>query len=376
MKFLHLSDLHLGKRVSEFSMIPDQEHILRQILGIIDAEKPQAVVIAGDVYDKSVPSAEAVRLFDFFLTALSARRLAVMIIAGNHDSPERLSFGEKLFKLGGVHISPVYDGQISPVVSEDDFGCVNFWLLPFLRPSQVRSALLRDDIETYTEACSAAIENLNIDHAARNVLICHQFVTGSLRSESEEISVGGSDNVDAEVFSGFDYVALGHLHSPQNVGSERLRYCGTPLKYSFSECSHEKSVTVVEMLEKGNMKIKTVPLKPLHDMREIKGTYSDLTLKKNYENTATDDYLHIILTDSDDVPDAIGRLRTVYPNIMKLSYDNERTRGEAFIPDGEAKAETPYELFGEFFERQNGRKMSPDQEKIVTDLIEKIWSER
>ena len=376
MRFIHLSDLHLGKRVNEFSMLEDQKIILDEVLEIIDAEQLQAILIAGDVYDKSVPSAEAVQLFDWFLTELSKRKLEVFIISGNHDSAERIAFGSKIMQRSGIHLSPVYNGTVTPVALQDEYGEVCFWLLPFIKPVHVRRFFEEETIESYTDAMRVAIEQMQVDPHERNVLITHQFVTGAARCDSEEISVGGADNVDAEVFDLFDYVALGHLHGPQNVGSEAIRYCGSPLKYSFSEKDQQKSVTVVELHEKGNLVIRTLPLHPLHDLREIRGTYNELTFKPNYEGTAIDDYLHVILTDEDDVPQALGRLRTVYPNIMKLDYDNTRTRSRTqfvLVEDVEQKSEL--QLFEDFFEQQNGRPMSKEQQAYVANLFEKLREE-
>ena len=246
MKFVHLSDLHLGKRVNEYSMLEDQEYILTKIINIIDDEKPSGVIIAGDVYDKSIPSAEAVQMFDDFLTRLAKRNLQVFVISGNHDSPERMSFGSRLMDQSGIHISQVYNGQIEPFAMEDDHGAVNVYMLPFVKPAHVKR-FSDESIESYTDALRVTIAEMNVNQSERNILITHQFVTGAMRSDSEDVSVGGSDNVDVSVFDNFDYVALGHIHSPQNCTSERVRYCGTPLKYSFSEAKDNKSVTVVEL---------------------------------------------------------------------------------------------------------------------------------
>ena len=247
MKLIHLSDLHIGKRVSEISMLDDQRYILSSILSIIDDEKPDAVLIAGDVYDKSIPSTEAVELFDEFLVSLAKRKIRVLIISGNHDSAERLAFGNRLLDSTGIHISPAYQGTVEPVVLSDNAGVVNFWLLPFIKPAHVKRCHPDKNIESYTDACRVAIEKMAIDPAKRNVLLTHQFVTGAATCSSEELSVGGSENVDASVFDAFDYVALGHIHGPQNIGCNRIRYCGTPLKYSISEENHHKSVTVVHL---------------------------------------------------------------------------------------------------------------------------------
>ena len=376
MKLIHLSDLHLGKRVNEFSMIEDQEYILKVILGVVDEEKPDAVIIAGDVYDKSVPSAEAVLLFDDFLCALARRSTEVLVISGNHDSPERIAFAARLIERSGVHLSPVYDGRVEPVVLRDAFGEVRFYLLPFLKPVHVRRFYPDEEIKTYTDALRVAVEHLEIDGTQRNVLVTHQFVTGASRSDSEEISVGGTDNVDASVFEGFDYVALGHIHGPQNVGSERIRYCGTPLKYSFSEAKQTKSVTVVTLGEKGGIDVRTVPLGAKRDLREIRGTYLELTARSNYAGTNTEDYLHITLTDEEDIPDAIGKLRVIYPNLMKLDYDNRRTRaGAQPVRAEDAERKTPLELFAELYEKQNGQPLSAEQTEFSKELMEKIWGE-
>ena len=374
MKFLHLSDLHIGKRVNEFSMLEDQEYILTKIINIIDEEKPNAVVIAGDVYDKSVPSAEAVQLFDDFLCRLAKRKLQVFVISGNHDSAERMAFGGRLMDISGVHMSPVYNGKVEAISLDDEFGKVNFFMLPFVKPANVRRFFEDAEIESYTDAVRVAVENMNVNADERNVIVTHQFVTGAEKCESEEISVGGSDNVDASVFDCFDYVALGHIHGPQNIGSERVRYCGTPLKYSFSEAKHKKSVTVVEMSEKGSLEIRTVALDPKRDMREIKGTYAEITLKDNYINTNTDDYMHITLTDEEDIPDAIGKLRVIYPNLMKLDYDNKRTRSSAKLDIIEnIEQRSPLDLFAEFYEKQNNQPMTDGQTEFMKSLIESIW---
>ena len=374
MKLIHLSDLHIGKRVNEISMIEDQEYILHQILQIVDDEKADAVLIAGDVYDKSVPSAEAVTLFDDFLCRLAKRKIPTLIISGNHDSPERLAFGNRLMEESGIFISPVYDGSVSTFTLSDENGDVDFWLLPFLKPAHVKRYFPDAGIESYTDAVRVAVEKMGIDTAKRNVLLTHQFVTGASTCESEEISVGGSDNVDASVFEDFDYVALGHIHGPQNIGSNQIRYCGTPLKYSFSEETHHKSVTVVNLAKKGDLELQLRPLTPRHDLRSIRGTFEELTSKSFYEGTATDDYLHIILTDEEDVPEAIGKLRVIYPNLMKLSYDNTRTRTNQVIEGAEdVQRKSPLELFDELYELQNNQPMSEEQRSFTQELIESIW---
>lgn len=377
MKFIHLSDLHIGKRVNEFSMFEDQEYILSEIIKIIDSEKPDAVLIAGDVYDKSIPPSEAVTLFDRFLCLLSERNLQVFVISGNHDSPERLSFASRLIEKSGVHISPVYNGHIEPFKIEDEYGEVNIYMLPFIKPANVRRFFDDREITSYTDAMNAAISEMNVNNDDRNILITHQFVTGANRTESEEISVGGTDNVDVSVFDDFDYVALGHLHRPQNCLSERVRYCGTPLKYSFSEAKDKKSVTIVELKEKGSLEVRTADLVPKHEMREIKGQYEELTAKSFYENTTYQtDYVHITLTDEEDIPDGVGKLRTIYHNLMKLDYDNKRTRSNAQITGAKnVEEKSPIELFADFYELQNNQPMSEEQREYISSLIESIWEE-
>ena len=377
MKFIHLSDLHLGKRVNEYSMLEEQDAILNQILGIIDAESPDGILIAGDIYDKSVPSAEAVQLFDGFLCELARRRLQVFIISGNHDSPERIAFGSRIMDASGIHLSPVYDGGVVPFKLQDSHGDVNVYMLPFVKPGHVRRFYEDEEIVTYTDAIRVAIAAMNINTSERNVLVTHQFVTGATTCESEEISVGGTDNVDASAFADFDYVALGHIHGAQNCGSERIRYCGTPLKYSFSEARHHKSVTVVELGEKNNLTIRTVDLTPIHDMSEIKGTFAELTDPVYHtDNPILENYLRITLTDEEDIPDAVGRLRMVYKNLMRLDYDNKRTRTNNAITGAvDTETKSAFELFAEFFTQQNNAPMSDEQSAYMKDLIERIEEE-
>ena len=374
MKLIHLSDLHLGKRLNDFSLGEDQEYILNQILGIVEAEAPDAVVIAGDVYDKAIPSVEAVGLFDEFLVRLAKLNTQIFVISGNHDSPERIAFGNRLLDAAGLHLSPVYSGRVEPITLTDGFGPVHFYLLPFVKPLHVRRFYPDDPTDTYTQALSAAVEHMDIDERQRNILVTHQFVTGAARSDSEELCVGGADNVDSAVFQAFDYVALGHIHSPQHCGSEKVRYCGTPLKYSFSEVKDQKSVTVAELKEKGNLTIRTVPLKPLRELVELRGTFAELTDKSFYEHTTWQtDYTHLTLTDEEDIPDAIGKLRLIYQGLMKLDYDNARTRSNGEITGTEVqRARSPLELFADFYALQNNRPMTQEQLVFVEELLSRM----
>lgn len=399
MKLMHLSDLHLGKRIYEFSMLEDQKYILQQILENIEKEQPDGVILAGDLYDKTVPSAEAVQLFDWFLTELSKRKVPVFAISGNHDSAERIAFGAGLMSEKKVFFSPVYDGQIRCVTLEDEFGPLHVWLMPFLKPTTVRQAFRREEerkaelevslekteeaadptaeekeeIHGYQSALDAVIRRMNVNPKERNVLVAHQFVTGATRCESEELNVGGLDQISAETFDDFDYVALGHIHSPQKVGRETIRYCGTPLKYSFSEAGQTKSITVAELMEKGTVTIRTIPLRPLRDMRKLKGSYMELMDRKNQKNTNLEDYIEITLTDEEDIPDGMQKLRIVYPNLMQLHYDNLRTRtNQEITMTEEVEQKSEEELFEEFYQLQNNQEMSTEQKELVEQLLEKL----
>ena len=378
MKFIHISDLHIGKRVNEKPLIEDQAHILDRICTIVQEQKPDAVLIAGDIYDKAVPSGEAVLLFDDFLTRLASLTGHIFIISGNHDSAERMAFGARLMDDRGIHLSPVYDGSPEPVTLTDGYGEVDIYMLPYIRPVHVRHFLPeeeKEEVGTYDAAIRKAVERMGVDRSRRNVLMTHQFVTGAVRSESEDVNVGGLDNVDASAFANFDYVALGHLHRPQDCGDERIRYCGSPLKYSFSEVNDNKSVTIVTLKEKGVLEREFVPLVPLHEWYDLRGTYDELTSRGYYAGrTWTEDFVRITLTDEQDIPDAIGKLRTIYHNLMELRYDNRRTRAglAAIAGSAEAETKTPLELFGELYFKQNGDNMSARQEEYLKGVIEKI----
>lgn len=378
---MHLADLHLGKRVNGFSMMEDQEYILNRILEIMEEEQPDSLLIAGDVYDKTIPPAEAVRRMDDFLTAVAAKHVPVFLISGNHDSAERVAFGHQLMQGSGIWISPVYDGTIRHHTLEDRWGEVNIYLIPFLRPSVVRSFFPDVEIEDYTDALRTIIENLQMDTSRRNVVLAHQFVTaaGALPEtcDSEQLSVGGLDRVDGSVFSPFDYTALGHLHGPQRVGSETIRYAGSPLKYSFSELHQKKSVTVAELREKGETEIRQIPLQPRREMTELRGTFEEILAEARKKGEPQMDYYHMILTDETDVVDALSRLREYYPNIMLLDYDNRRTRSQKEVEQLDRVEErTPGELFAALYEQQNGQEMDSDRKEYLDGLIREIWEEQ
>ena len=379
MRLAHISDLHLGKRVNEFSMLEDQRYIVKQIECILEEEAADAVLIAGDVYDKPVPPGEAVRLFDGFLTVLADRGIHVFVISGNHDSPERIAFGSRLMEKSRVYMAPVYDGHVSPIELRDAYGSVYVYMLPFIKPAVVKKCWPEEKIETYEDAVGCAVAHMKEDAfvlEARNVLVAHQLVIGASRCDSEEVSVGGLDQVSAALFRDFDYTALGHIHGPQNAGGERIRYCGSPLKYSFSEAGHVKSVTIVDLEEKGNVRVRTRPLIPLHDMREIRGSYAEVVSRDFYRGTAVDDYLHITLTDEEDILDAMGKLRAIYPNIMRLDYDNRRTREGGQLPEKVQRAKSPLELLEELYALQNNQPMSGEQRELSARLIEELWEDR
>jgi len=376
MRFFHLSDLHLGIRVNEFPMLDDQWHIVREIVRHAEEHKPDAVLIAGDVYDKSVPPIDALQLLDRLLVWLNELGIAVFLISGNHDSAERVSFAASLLEMSNVHISQVYDGKITPLTMQDKFGNINVWMLPYIKPSTVRPYFREKEIITYTDAVSAALGNAEVDAASRNILLTHQFITGAIQSDSEELYVGGSENVNASLFDVFDYVALGHMHRPQNVLRNTLRYSGTPLKYSLSEVNQNKSITMVDMGKKGDISVSEIHLTPIREMREIRGTYAKITALKNYVNTNTDDYVYVVLTDENEEPDAISKIRTIYPNVMSLRYDNKRTQTDvSHITTRNYDSKTPLDLLAELYAIQNGQPMNQDQMDYSKGLLEKIKEE-
>ena len=369
MKFLHLSDLHLGKRLKEQSFIEDQKYILEQIIGIAENEKPDGIIIAGDIYDKAVPSAEAVALFDNFLTRLTEMKLKIYAISGNHDSAERIAFGSHIMKASNVYFSPVYNGRIEKVTVSDEYGKINIFLLPFVRPAQVREFFPDTEINNYTDAVRAALSNIDIDQSEQNIIVTHQNVTGAESSGSEEVLIGGLDNVDSSVFEKFDYVALGHIHRCQNIGDSRIRYCGTPLKYSFSEVGHTKFVTILEFNENKTPCIRAIILTPLRDMRDVKGTFKEIYDK----NEKSDDYIRICLTDEDDVMDAVSKLRHIYPNILELRYLNrKRHETEALEVSDDDIRSNPSDIFKKFFTEQTGNEPDDEIMKIMDEIIKQV----
>lgn len=376
MKFFHLADLHLGKRYGEFPLIADQRYVLNTILKYADIERPEAALIAGDIYDKPVPPTDAVELFDWFLNGLADRGIKAFVISGNHDSPERLAFASRLLEGSGVHIAPVFSGRAERVTLRDSYGDINIYSLPFIKPATVRRYFPEEEITCYTSAVRAAVNAMGVEPSGRNVLVAHQFVTGSTGSGSEELVVGDVGNVDAEVFGVFDYVALGHIHGAQNIGGN-ARYAGAPLKYSLSEKDGEKSVTVVELKGKGDLNVRTLPLTPLRDVYEIRGAYAEVTAKPYYDNAPFEDgFVHLTLTDEEEVPDAFAKLRLIYPNLAAIKYDNARTRTDARLCElSAAEEKSPRELFAELYEKQNNQPMTEEQVEFMKALIEKVWGD-
>lgn len=379
MKFMHISDLHIGKQVNGYSMIEDQRYILKSILREVDKEDVDGVLIAGDVYDKSVPSAEAVTVLDDFLVRLAKKKKPVFIISGNHDSAERLAFGGRLFEAQNIYLSPVYQGEARCITMEDAYGEVNIYLLPFVKPTQVKAFLKEEEdrITDYSSAIAAVIDHMNIDTKKRNVLLMHQFVTGAVRCDSEEVSVGGLDQVDGSILKDFDYVALGHIHGPQKLGEGNIRYCGTPLKYSLSEVNHKKSVTIVELKEKGELVLQEIPLIPKRDMYHLRGTYEELSSLNYYKGKEFQNgYVHVTLTNEEVILEVKGRLQTIYPNLMSVEYDNRRTRSTLNLQaTEEVEKKSPLELFENLYEQQNNQELTKEQVEILLPMIESIWGE-
>ena len=379
MKLLHIADLHIGKRVNEFSMLEDQKVILKDILRIVDEAKPLGILMAGDIYDKSVPTGEAVEVLDEFLTELVSRKVQLFIVSGNHDSAERLNFGSRIMQKNGVHIAGTFDGTLKHIVMKDEFGPVNIYLLPFVKPSMVNPHYPDKGIQSYEEAVNVVIDASHINERERNILVAHQFITSGSkepeRCDSETIAIGGLDNIDASVFETFDYVALGHLHGPQSIGREMICYAGSPLKYSFSEARQQKSVTILEFSQKGTLDRQTIPLTALRDMRELKGPLEELVRVGASSPEISQDYIRAILTDEDEVYDAIGQLRQVYPNIMRIDFENSRSKQDInskSAASGDVARKSPLELFEEFYAKQNNVEMTENQHHIIQDVLEQM----
>lgn len=331
MKLLHIGDLHLGKSLGEFDLIKDQEALLDQLLEIAEAESVDALLIAGDVYDKSIPSEAATRLLDHFLSRAAESRLPVYMISGNHDSEERLNYGSHLFAANHIFIATKYKGSLYKQTLRKGQEEVDLYLLPFVKASQVRHYLPEAGIESYEDAVRAILEQAEIDTTRQNVLVAHQFVTG--RSQDPELggseslgtqSVGLVEKIGYDCFDDFDYVALGHIHSPQQVGRAEVRYAGSPLKYSLSEVQNKKSVSLITLSGKGQVEVTLIPVRPLRDMRHLKGKMKELLDPSQITNTQ--DFIYVTLTDEEFHSDAMGIFQQIYPYTVKIDYDNSHTR--------------------------------------------------
>ena len=377
MKILHLADLHIGKIIFEQSLLEDQEYMLNKIIEKIKAENIDAILIAGDVYDRSIPQADAIDLLDRFLNILIKElKKKVFIIAGNHDSKERLGFGNKIFENEGLFISSKYEGKIKKVELQDEYGKLNIYMLPFIKPIEVKK-YFDDETLSYDETIKKIIEKEDIDESQRNIILTHQFVTAIgeevERTESEVLTLGGTDNVDISNYNKFDYVAIGHVHRPQRIGRDTARYAGTMLKYSFSEVNHKKTMPIIDFKEKGNIDIKLVELKPLRDMREIKGPIEKLL--ENYEEENAKDYIRAIITSEEPVYDAIGQLRRIYPNVLKLEIQNSKILSNIeFKTENlqKVKSKSEVELFNEFYKFQNNIELNVEQKNLIQEVVKEI----
>ena len=380
MRFFHLADLHIGKQLGGYSMLPDQRHVLEQVLTAVEREGPAAVLLAGDIYDRPVPSGEAVSLFDWFLTGLAERNTPCLAVAGNHDSGVRLGFGDRLLRRAGVYLAGKVSEELLHVPFSRDGVAVEVWLLPFLRPAEAAALFPDREIRSYDDAVRTVLDHQAPASDARHLLIAHQFVTAAgqepLRSDSEAVTVGGLDNVDCSAFAAFEYVALGHLHGPQGVG-DCCRYAGSPLQYSFSELNQVKGITVIHVEPEGPVTTSQIPLKPLHPLREIRGPLEKLLSPEIVAQGDPEDYLRVTLTDELEPENANSRLRAVYPHLMRLDFDNSRTQQEGLLLPGEDETEqlTPDLLFAEFFQRQNGRELEEERRTLVAELLAEAGGE-
>lgn len=383
MKILHLADLHIGKIVLEQSMLEDQKYMLNQIVEKIKEKKIELVLISGDVYDRSVPPSDAVTCLSNFLKVLiKDLKLKVCMIAGNHDSKERLGFGSEIFADDGLFISANYNGSLDKVELEDEYGKINVYMLPYIKPVEIRGFFEEKEISTYHDAVKAVIEKEEINKKERNIILSHQFVTAGNeepeRSDSETLTLGGTENVDVSCYKDFDYVALGHIHGPQRIGRDTARYAGTMLKYSFSEVNQKKSLAVIEFKEKECLDINLIPLKPIRDMRVIKGPIEELIKEENYKGTNREDYIRAIITNEEPVYDAIGQIKKVYPNTLRLDIENSKMNSsiEKELSNLDSiKKKDEVELFNEFYNFQHNQNLNETQLDIVKEVVKEVKKE-
>lgn len=372
MRFLHLSDLHIGKRVNSYSMIEDQRFALEEILKLVKKEKVKYVVMAGDIYQVPNPSAEAMNLFDDFITKLSNLDITILIIAGNHDSAERLAFAASILKDSKIYISRPYNGEIEKVELSDEYGKINFYLFPYVKPYQVKRYFPEKDINSYSDAIRVVLDSIDINENERNVIISHQFILNAETSESEEIYAGEAEAVADIFYDKFDYAALGHIHKAQHFLGGKIRYPGALLKYSASETGYKKNIYIINMKEKGNIDYEKYKIDYLRDMRKIKGYFADV-LEKSKKDKNKEDYIHFELLDEDDVINAHQILKSIYPNIMTLRYINQKI-GENNLDSIKYDTTTsPINLFKDFYKERYGEELSEYQEELVKESIDKIW---
>ena len=376
MKIAHISDLHLGKTLHNFSLIEDQEYILNQIVQKIIENKVEVLLVAGDIYDKNVAPEAGIKLFRKFLNDLVNINIKVMVISGNHDSAERLTFGGEFMTDKGIFFSKVYDGNIEPIVLKDENGSVNFYLLPFIKPSIVQHYFPDEKIESYEDAVSCAVKQMELNSSERNIIVAHQNILSAERCESEENVIGGLDAVSDQIFKDFDYVALGHIHKQQEIGKSKVMFSGTPLKYSVSELDHNKVMPVITLGKKSEKDIELVPLVPKRELRQIKATFDEIMKNSKNDPYNAEDFIDVILTDENDVLDAISTLRSVYPNILKITYDNKATKAAESVEKFDAVDEKkPLDVFEAFYKARRGTDMDDMQKEYIQSLIENIWGE-
>ena len=381
MKFAHISDLHLGIDLNSFSLQEDQKFILDEILKIAEEEKVDGIFIAGDIFDRAIAPVEAINTFVDFLTRLQEKNIKVFAISGNHDSAERLAPGRNFMTGSGIYFSAVYEGSVNCITLNDAFGEVNVYLMPFIRPGLVKhfAELKGEEVDfeknPWNQAVDYVIEGMNLDVKKRNVLVAHQNIINAEPSDSETVIYGGLDGVSASLFADFDYTALGHIHKPQNL-AENVRYCGTPLKYSLSEKDQKKSVTIVELGKKGEVKVSERELKPLRDLRLIEGTFAEIAEDFKTTKLNKNDFVSVVLRDEVEIPEIMTKLRNMYPNTFGFKYENSRTKNSKDVNELAAAArQSPLENFEKFYEYRSGLPLTDEERRIVSDLINEIWGD-
>lgn len=368
MKLFHISDLHIGKILHEVNLLEEQKFVLEQVLALVDLHMPDGILIAGDIYDKAVPSAEAVKVFDAFLSELAVRGLSIFLISGNHDSSERIHFASQILQKQNVFVKGVFDGKLEAVKVKDQEQTVSVYLLPYIRPFDVRPYYPEEEITSYDQAVRTVLAHTDIDEAEVNILVAHQFITGAVSSESETVMVGGIDNISADAFSMFDYVALGHLHRAQKVKRETVRYCGTLFPYSFDPNEGEKSVTMITIGQEKAISIDTLAIHPRHALRTICGS-----LQEVLSGEVSEDYVKAVLTDGEDQVDVVPKLRDRYPNLLTVEFEGRKRTALAGLANAEQIAKrSPLELFAEFFQERSGQELDEEDRLLVEQMMREL----